>query len=220
LKEEPMRTLKGSLLALVASSALLACGDDELLPARQHRRDLTTNPGGENAAASKACPTHGDEYLGFRQTKLVLDRVEAPIGADRARVKPVSALRGEYPRVLAQAPASFDALATSFGSEPDRWFHEPIMSAVALSSMVRTAFEACLAYTASPPEYGIAPTATTAASTCASLERKVWSRTPFSAEVDACRDVAIVDSVSETDPRRRWAYACAAIMSAAGFMTY
>jgi hypothetical protein len=136
------------------------------------------------------------------------------------RVKPVSALRGEYPRVLGQTPTSFDALATAYGGETERWFREPIMSAVAIASGVGTAFEACLAYTASPPEFATAPTAETAASTCALLERKLWSRTPSQAETDACRDVAIVDSAPETEPRRRWAYACAAVVSAAGFATY
>jgi len=30
----------------------------------------------------------------------------------------------------------------------------------------------------------------------------------------------MVDSSIETDPRRRWAYSCAAVLSSAGFLTY
>ena len=40
------------------------------------------------------------------------------------------------------------------------------------------------------------------------------------AEVDACVKVAMVDTTKETDPKRRWAYTCASVLTSAGFMTY
>jgi hypothetical protein len=56
----------------------------------------------------------------------------------------------------------------------------------------------------------------------------MWSRTPTPAEIDACVKVAVTDSVTETPatgarqttPVRRWAYACASVLTSAGFLTY
>ena len=47
-------------------------------------------------------------------------------------------------------------------------------------------------------------------------------------EIQACVDVAVSDSLEEavpaggkkaTDPRRRWAYSCASVLTAPGFLT-
>ena len=72
------------------------------------------------------------------------------------------------------------------------------------------------------------PTDAAAKTQCADWERKIWSRTPTPAEIDACAKVAVTDSVTETlqagprqtTPVRRWAYACASVLTSAGFLTY
>ena len=58
--------------------------------------------------------------------------------------------------------------------------------------------------------------------------KKFWSRDATDVEAAACVQMAMVDSLTEvsgmstimTTPQRRWAYTCAAVMSAAGFMTW
>ena len=86
--------------------------------------------------------------------------------------------------------------------------------------MFRVSFEGCLGFTASAPEYAATPDDGSANKVCASLARKFWSREPSEAETKACAQVALVDSASESDPRRRWAYTCASLLTAAGFLSY
>jgi hypothetical protein len=52
------------------------------------------------------------------------------------------------------------------------------------------------------------------------MARKFWSRAPSDDEVKACTDVALTDTASEPDAKRRWAYTCASLLSASGFLTY
>lgn len=218
-----MNTMKKVLLVAATAWVIVGCGDEgaDLLggrnPGAPNEQD---GPTGAPDAGSQMCETRGRAYIGFGNTSLTASRIDGAIGADRARVKPISALRGEYPRVSGKAPPSLDSVASSFGTEPARWFQKPIMSAVAVVSVFRLGFETCLAYTQTGSEYAALPTAGSAPTVCAALERKLWSRTPSPAEINECTQVAIVDSAAEPDPRRRWAYTCASVLSAAGFMTY
>jgi len=60
--------------------------------------------------------------------------------------------------------------------------------------------------------------------------RKAWSRTPTTTEVDKCVNFAVNATRTEltgspamatpTAPARRWAYTCASVLTAAGFITY
>jgi hypothetical protein len=122
--------------------------------------------------------------------------------------------------VLGNTPASLAGAATTFGQPPARWYEEPVAGAVSLQTALAIAFDGCLTYTATDAQYGSAPTAATASAVCADMARKFWSRTPASGDIQACVDVAVTGTASETNARRRWAYACASVLTAAGFLTY
>src|SRR4029078_8985959 len=81
-------------------------------------------------------------------------------------------------------------------------------------------------------KYAMDPDANTARTECTAWTRKFWSRDASPDEVQACVEVAVNDSASEvvadngnvvtqrSAPQRRWAYACATVLSATGFLAY
>lgn len=162
----------------------------------------------------------GKKYIGFAGTDLTADRVDGDIGDERARTKPFSAMANEYQRVLGNRPALLNGAAATFGIEPNRWLVEPKANAVSLYTSFRIAFQGCLTSVQSPAKYGTDPDAATAATECRDWATKFWSRTPLQPEVDACVKVATQDTAAETNSRRRWAYACASVLSASDFLTY
>ncbi len=147
------------------------------------------------------------------------------------------------------SPELIKETGTAFGAAPERWFSEPQPSAVSLYTAFRVGFEACLkttgglpVETTTPPPAGttpfvpnakfkIAPTDADARSQCASWARTFWSRDASAEEIQACVDVAL-SSTSEmipddgvlttrtTTPERRWAYTCATLLTATGFLVY
>ena len=164
----------------------------------------------------------GKTYTGFAGTELTAGRIDGDIGPERARVKPFSALAGEFPRVLANTPAMLadPSVANTYSITPARWVSEPVASGVTIYTTYRIAFQGCLTVTANPAQYKVLPSNTTAATECAAWSRTFWSRTATQAELDACVKVAMVDTSTETSSMRRWAYTCASVMTAAGFTTY
>lgn len=164
----------------------------------------------------------GKTYTGFAGTELTAGRIDGDIGPERARMKPFSALTGEFPRVLANNPAMLadPSVANTFSITPARWVAEPVASGVTVYTTYRIAFQGCLSVTAAPAQYKVIPSNTTAATECGDWARKFWSRTATQAEIDACVKVAMVDTMTETNATRRWAYTCASVMTAAGFTTY
>jgi hypothetical protein len=50
------------------------------------------------------------------------------------------------------------------------------------------------------------------------MQRKFWQRTATPDETKACADFTL--GLTEPVARRRWAHACASIMTSAGFTTY
>lgn len=166
----------------------------------------------------------GKTYTGFAGTVLEVGRVDADVGVDRNRVKPFSALQTEYARVLGSTPTLLNGAATTFEPNMPRWLSEPQSNAVSLYTAYRIAFQGCLTATGADTKYTTAPTNTTAETECRTWARTFWSRTPTQAEVDMCVQVAMVDTAMEgntpTTPQRKWAYTCASVLSAAGFLTY
>lgn len=162
----------------------------------------------------------GKSYTGFAGTMLEAGRVDLDVGVERSRMKPFSALQGEYTRTLGNTPGLLASSQSTFAIEPARWLVEQQGSAINLYQAYRIAFQGCLTATATATQYGVVPSNTTAASECTTWGRKFWSRTPNQAEIDSCVQVAMVDTSSESNTRRRWAYTCAAVLSATGFMTY
>lgn len=164
----------------------------------------------------------GKTYTGFAGTELTAGRIDGDIGPERARMKPFTALTGEFPRVLSNTPAMLTdpSVANTFAITPNRWVAEPVASGVTVYTTYRIAFQGCLSATAAPAQYKVLPSNTTAAAECGAWARKFWSRTATQAELEACVNVAMVDTMSETTATRRWAYTCASVMTAAGFTTY
>jgi hypothetical protein len=197
--------------------ALVVAGCDASDDGAKRRNLATDDDGGANGPA---CTDVGKGYTGFGGTKLEDKRVNAAIGADRTRIKPYTALKAEYERVIGQAPNSLGQAAGSFGSPPTRFASEPRAGAIQLYSAFRVAFDGCLTFTATAPEYSAAPTKESATAQCTTMARKFWSRAPTPEEVDQCTQVATNDTGTEPDVRRRWAYTCATLLSSAGFLTY
>jgi hypothetical protein len=187
---------------------------------------LPTTPNGNPDNTPPPRCDLGRTYTGFGGAMLEAGRVDFDLGLERAQVKPYSALLGDYARVLkGSTPALLTSSATAFGLDADRWLKPPISSAITVFTAYRVAFQGCLTATASAAKYQTAPTGSTADTECRSWARTFWSRDATDDEAAACVQVATVDTLKEgtntnVAPARRWAYTCAAVLSAAGFMTY
>jgi hypothetical protein len=217
-------TFTFSLLAVV----MIACGDggDELTGGLQRGGnggpgEDGTNPGedGKPAADDPALCT-SKTYAGFDNRELTGERKVLKLGTDRSRMKPFSALQTEYARVLGNTPASLTGSAATFGQPPARWYEEPAANAVALQTAYSIAFDGCLTYTGTAAEFASAPDAASAETQCAAMARKFWSKTPGPSEISSCVEVATTGSAAEPNARRKWAYACASVLTSAGFLAY
>lgn len=162
----------------------------------------------------------GRVYQGFGGSVLGGDRLAGVPGEDTYRVKPYTSLAGEFTRTLGKVPALLPSFATTFSSSPDRWYIEPAADAVSLFSAYRAAFQGCLDFTATAAAYAAAPTAATASQECGTMSMKFWSRAASAEEISICVDVATVQTQKDTNPRRKWAYTCAAMLSSSGFLTF
>lgn len=215
--------MKNLFLSSLAAVSLIACsGTEDGLSGRRGpddgTQDGTTDGTGGGETVVPQC-AKGVPHIGFGNTDFVAERVDAQIGADRRRVKPYTALTGDFQRVLGQVPANLTKNAGAFGSEPARWVSEPLANAVSLYSTYAGAFSGCYD-TMTDPKFTQAPTEASAATECSTLQRKAWSRTPTTEEIDSCKNLAVQGLTSEADARRRWAHVCASILSSAGFTTY
>lgn len=161
-------------------------------------------------------------YAGFGGASLDGDRSDGTVGNDRLRVKPYSMLPSEYQRVmsLASPPSAITGQAATFNAPVAKWDVEPQLSAVSLIQAFNAAFQGCLTYTASATQFSANPTTTTASTQCTAMATAFWSRTPSAAEVTACSSFAVSTANNDTNPRRRWAYVCATLMSSVGFLAH
>jgi hypothetical protein len=178
--------------------------------------DPSTTPGADPTQPGTC--KEGVPHPGFANTDFVGDRKPGAIGADRRRVKPYSALRSEFQRTLGAVPGSLATSAAAFGEVPARWYAEPTSGAVSLYTMYTLAFTGCYD-TMTAPEFATAPTAQTAEAECGKMARKFWQRTATPDETKACVDFTM-GLTTETVARRRWAHACASILTSAAFTTY
>jgi hypothetical protein len=201
-------------IAVIAFALAALAGCDEVADDFKRRNNGVDDPN------APKCTDVGASHVGFGGEKLEEKRVNAKIGTDRARMKPYSALKGEYERVIGVAPPSLEAAGPSFGNPPERFSSEPRASAIQVYTAFRVAFDGCLTYTESDAAFAAAPTPASASEQCTAMARRFWSRAPTKEEVGACVKVATEDSASEGAPRRRWAYTCATLLSSAGFLTY
>ena len=182
-----------------------------------------TNPGGDGTTPG-ADPTQpgtcklGAPHPGFANVDFVGDRKPGAVGVDRRRIKPYSALSSEFQRALGVVPANLAQSAAAYGEVPARWYQEPTAGAVSLYTTYTLAFTSCYD-TMTAPQFAQMPDATSAATECAKMQRKFWQRTATPDEVKACVDFTM-GLTDETVARRRWAHACASILTSAGFTTY
>jgi hypothetical protein len=219
--------MNASKLALALAIALTACDGADYPD--EPRANASAPPIDPQAQKAPTCHEKQKSYLGFGGNTLESTRLEAQPQVDRGRVKPFSSLAGEYARVLGFAPDSLAASAATFREAPERWYVEPTSNAVAVYQSFSLAFEGCARLLKPWAKYEDAPTEETARAECADWQRRFWSRTPTPIEIDACVALAVNDSATEplqpggpkpTIPLRRWTYACASVLTSAGFTTY
>jgi hypothetical protein len=224
-----MKTFFATAISLAAAVLVLGCnGRTNATMNGANPLDTTpptvgpnpTGPGGTGGTPPPAphCD-FGQSYTGFAGIDLTSDRVDSDIGVDRGRVKPYSALTTEYPRVLGNTPALIPQMASTFSSPPPRWFSEPQGSAITEYSSFRVAFQGCLSAT-SGTAFSTAPSSAKATQQCTTWATSFWSRIPTTSEVSACSDYAVSGTTTETNANRRWAYACASVLTGTGFLTY
>ena len=213
------------LAALALALGAFACGEDADPLAGRPTTPAPSSSGEDPGSSSGGTPdpktcTPGRAFMGMGGLDLVAGRVVANAGVDRGRFKPYSSLAAEYQRVLVNTPASLAGAADTFGKPEPRWYDEPSVGSVVLQTSYTIAFDGCLTYTATAPEFANTPTAADASTQCAAMAKKFWSRTASPDQITACADVAVSGSASIPDARKRWAYACASVLTAAGFLTY
>jgi hypothetical protein len=181
-------------------------------------------PGQDPGTTPGADPTQpggckeGVPHIGFGGQDFVSDRKPGPIGQDRRRVKPYSALSSEFQRVLGAVPPNLPTSQAAYGQIPARWYSEPQAGAVSLYTTYTLAFTSCYD-TMTDAKWQQMPTAATASTECAGLQRKAWQRTTTPEEIKACSDF-VQGLTDEPNARRRWAHACAAVLTSTGFTSY
>ncbi|HEU0035203.1 MAG TPA: hypothetical protein VFQ53_31475 [Kofleriaceae bacterium] len=159
-------------------------------------------------------------YIGFGGDALEASRPQLAAGADRMRLKPFGALATEYQRALALTTFDTRAYAATFGRPPARWFLEPAASANTVYAAFALAFDACTQHTGVDARYAEAPSLANADPICRDLALRAWHRDAADDEAAACVTYAVDQTNPADDPRRRWAYACAAVLGASGFLAY
>jgi len=157
-------------------------------------------------------------YAGFGGRSLDGDRLDQAVGKNRLRVKPYPMLVTDYTRVLGATPSYIQNKGQTFSQPGPRWDVEQELSAVSLYQAFQASFQGCLTFTNTGAQFAANPTAATANTQCAALQRRFWSRVPTAAETAACVTFATSAVNNDANPRRRWAYACAAVLTSTGFL--
>jgi len=159
-------------------------------------------------------------YTGFGSRTLENDRPAIAAGSDRVRVKPFTALAAEYAAALGLTTFNTQAYAATFGRPPARWYIEPAASANTIYAAFALAYDACTQHTATDPQYAAVPEPTLADMICRERARRSWHREATDDEAATCATYAVNQTNPADAPRKRWAYACAAVVSASGFLAY
>jgi hypothetical protein len=159
-------------------------------------------------------------YKGFGGKTLESDRPTMKRGTDRMRMKPFAALAAEYAAALGLPSVDTAAYAATFGRPPARWYAEPAASANTIYAAFALAYDGCTDATATDAKYAAAPDGTNAVLLCNDFMRRAWHREPLQAETDACVNYTVNQTNAGDAPRVRWAYGCAAVLTASGFLAY
>ena len=159
-------------------------------------------------------------YTGYGGKTLEADRPTMKAGTDRLRMKPFAALAAEYTAALGLSSFDTAAYAATFGKPPARWYNEPAASANTLYAAFALAYDGCTKATATDAKFAAAPDAMNATLLCNETIRRAWHREPVQAETDACVKYTVEQTNPSDAPRVRWAYSCAAVLTASGFLAY
>jgi len=159
-------------------------------------------------------------YVGYGNKTLETERATIEPGSDRLRLKPYAALAAEYRAALGLSAFDTSMYAATFGRPPARWYEEPRASANTIYAAFALAYAGCTQHTASDPLYAQAPNASLADTICRDQARAFWHRDASDAEVSACVTYAVDQTNPADPPAKRWAYSCAAVLSASGFLAY
>jgi len=159
-------------------------------------------------------------YMGFGGTSLTADRPTIAAYSDRVRLKPFGVLASEYNRALGLTNFDTSAYAATFGNPPARWYQEPQATANTIYAAFALAYDGCLQKTASGTDFATAPSAALADRLCRDFALAAWRREPSAEEVTACTTFAINKTNPADTTRRRWAYTCAAVLTASSFLAY
>lgn len=200
-----------ALLAGCSSPAYLDLGDDGL---GTEGDDVGGNPLECNSREERRA------YVGFGETELTSDRVNEAHNLNRARVKPYAVLAGEFKRALGATPSSLAGAASTFGEAKARWLEEPRSGALELDALFRVSFQGCLDVTAEGNLYAAMPDEVSAEKNCGEFIRKFWSQDATAEALEACTTYATTALAKEKEPRRRWAYVCASVLTSAPFLSY
>lgn len=198
------------LLALLSTLAFAACTGE------------ITNTGDDGDGDGSPDPVTCAQprtYAGFGGA-LEADRPEIAAGSDRLRIKPFGALAAEYSRALGLATFDTRAYAATFGRPPARWYSEPAASANTIYAAFALAYDGCTQKTTADAAFATAPNPANADMLCRNLVRAAWQREAIDAETTACATYAIDKTNPADAPAKRWAYACAAVLSASAFVAY
>jgi len=161
----------------------------------------------------------GAPHVGFANFDFVSDRKPGDVGVNRRRVKPYTALSSEFQRAIGAVPAGLPQAAAAFGQTPARWYAEPTAGAVSLYTMYTLSFTSCYD-TMTDAKFTQTINAASATTECTAMQRKYWQRTPTPEETKACSDLVTTGLSDEPLARRRWAHACASVLTSVGFTTY
>ena len=184
-------------IGLMMSSLMLASGCAPLANCLDHGRcsgDDDDDDDDKKADAATAadgsqtgpmCVTGGKPHIGLGGEDIAA-KDDGPPGGDRARVKPFTALKTEYARVLGTSPSSVDSAGSTFGIPQDRWFLEPIASGVYVNKAFEVAFEGCSDMISGDSKFEVTPSKDNAHDVCNDWARRFWSRDATPEQLDAC----------------------------------
>ena len=181
--------------------------------------ELASTPDAGSEPDVVTCPATRT-YTSLGGSALEADRIVLDAGRDRLRLKPFTALSIEFRRGLGLAAFDTSAYAATFGRPPARWYTEPTANASTVYGAFALAFAACTQHVATAATYASAPDVTSASAVCSDLAHRAWDREASTDEVAACVDYVVTKTPAADAPRRRWAYGCAAVFSAAEFLSY
>lgn len=221
-----MRRLSFGFLCLL----LAACGTSPTLSEPQ----ASAPDANVVADAGVDLPATGCEVDGIGYTTLSGARVrsaqgptlEAPLRAERMRMKPQPAIHGEYLRLFGEVPALLSQSEALLGVPQARWAREPVLSSFALHSLIRAGYAACGPYVGRHATWLNAQTSAEISASCNEMLQEAWLRSPSDIQVQRCADVATGRALpggprgQAAPASERWQYACAQALTAPEFLTY